>query len=171
MDRSLQHGMLLNNQAKGWQRCCRRTVLVDQDSWTFVVTSGSSRHGQVHRWVGGAAFWAPDLAQIVLPPKPGVILAQHTAALSFWCCMKQMVLSLACSGLESTLEQLEVGLNEAGNRLQAEDLCLARKGPSGCREGATNSWAARSWRNHSKHHGLPLPSSCPKKHSFLFHTC
>lgn len=42
---------------------------MDQDSWTFVVASGSSRHGQVHRWVGGAAFWAPDLAQIVLPPQ------------------------------------------------------------------------------------------------------
>lgn len=101
-----------------------------------------------------AIVWVPSAC-----PSPGVILAQHTAALSFWCCMKQMVLSLACSGLESTLEQLEVGLNEAGNRLQAEDLCLARKDPSLLGAGRVRS-------------GLPLPSSCPKKNnSFLFHTC
>lgn len=92
-----------------------------------------------------AIVWVPSAC-----PSPGVLLAQHTPALSFWCCMKQMVLSLACSGLESTLEQLEVGLNEAGNRLQAEDLCLARKDPSLLGAGRVRS-------------GLPLPSSCPKK--------
>lgn len=71
--------------------------------------------------------------------------------------MKQMVLSLACSGLESTLEQLEVGLNEAGNRLQAEDLCLARKDPSLLGAGRVRS-------------ALPLPSSCPKKPTHSYST-
>lgn len=99
-----------------------------------------------------AIVWVPSAC-----PSPGVLLAQHTAALSFWCCMKQMVLSLACSGLESTLEQLEVGLNEAGNRLQAEDLCLARKDPSLLGAGRVRS-------------GLPLPSSCPKKPTHSYST-